>query len=109
MARLAADLVSIDSRSSLSNLPIAERIEAELAGFEIERIVPAGQWVRLDFLAHRVFSGRPRAGAAAVRALRAIGAGGVRAWVPSGSIAVVAARPGDGRSRDREADGGEPS
>ncbi len=79
------------------------------AGFEIERIVPAGQWVRLDFLAHRVFSGRPRAGAAAARALRAIGAGGVRAWVPSGSIAVVAARPGDGRSRDREADGGEPS
>lgn len=36
--RLAADLIAIDSRSSLSNLPIAERIEQELAGFEVERI-----------------------------------------------------------------------
>ncbi|WP_027284809.1 M20/M25/M40 family metallo-hydrolase [Rubritepida flocculans] len=38
IARLAAELVRIDSRSALSNLPIAERIEAELAGFEIERL-----------------------------------------------------------------------
>lgn len=38
VARLAAELVAIDSRSSLSNLPLAERIEAELAGFEIERL-----------------------------------------------------------------------
>jgi acetylornithine deacetylase/succinyl-diaminopimelate desuccinylase-like protein len=38
LARLASDLVRIDSRSALSNLPIAERIEAELAGFEIERL-----------------------------------------------------------------------
>jgi acetylornithine deacetylase len=37
-AALAADLVRIDSRSEVSNLPIAERIEAELEGFEIERI-----------------------------------------------------------------------
>ncbi|MBR0649176.1 M20 family metallopeptidase [Roseomonas terrae] len=36
--RLAADLVAIDSRSSLSNLPVADRIEAELTGFEIERV-----------------------------------------------------------------------
>lgn len=36
--RLAADLVAIDSRSSLSNLPVAERIERELAGFEVERV-----------------------------------------------------------------------
>ncbi|NKC32257.1 M20/M25/M40 family metallo-hydrolase [Falsiroseomonas selenitidurans] len=36
--RLAADLIAIDSRSSLSNLPVAERIEQELAGFEIERL-----------------------------------------------------------------------
>jgi acetylornithine deacetylase/succinyl-diaminopimelate desuccinylase-like protein len=36
--RLARDLVRIDSRSHLSNLPLAERIMAELAGFEIERI-----------------------------------------------------------------------
>ncbi|SDB65850.1 M20/M25/M40 family metallo-hydrolase [Belnapia rosea] len=38
LLRLAADLVAIDSRSSVSNLAIAERIEAELAGFEIERL-----------------------------------------------------------------------
>jgi len=38
VARLAAELVAIDSRSFLSNLAIAERIEAELAGFEIERL-----------------------------------------------------------------------
>ena len=38
VARLAADLVRIDSRSALSNLPVAERIEAELPGFEIERL-----------------------------------------------------------------------
>ena len=38
VARLAADLVAIDSRSSLSNLAVAERIEAELAGFEVERL-----------------------------------------------------------------------
>jgi len=36
--RLAADLVAIDSRSSLSNLPLAERIEAELPGFDIARV-----------------------------------------------------------------------
>ncbi len=33
VARLAADLVRIDSRSFRSNLPLAERIEAELSGF----------------------------------------------------------------------------
>lgn len=40
VARLAAELVAIDSRSSLSNLPVADRIEAALipAGFEIERL-----------------------------------------------------------------------
>ena len=38
VTRLAADLVAIDSRSSVSNLPLAERIEAELAGFEVERL-----------------------------------------------------------------------
>ncbi|WP_431283287.1 M20 family metallopeptidase [Humitalea sp. 24SJ18S-53] len=37
-ARLAADLIRIDSRSSLSNLPVAERLEAELPGFAIERL-----------------------------------------------------------------------
>ncbi|MDO9500732.1 M20/M25/M40 family metallo-hydrolase [Falsiroseomonas sp.] len=36
--RLAADLIAIDSRSSLSNLAVAERIEQELSGFEVERL-----------------------------------------------------------------------
>ncbi|NKE44464.1 M20 family metallopeptidase [Roseomonas frigidaquae] len=36
--RLAADLIAIDSRSSLSNLPVADRIEQELSGFEVERL-----------------------------------------------------------------------
>ena len=35
---LARDLVAIDSRFFVSNLPVAERIEAELDGFEVERI-----------------------------------------------------------------------
>ncbi|MDW8313336.1 MAG: M20/M25/M40 family metallo-hydrolase [Rhodovarius sp.] len=38
LAGLAQDLVRIDSRSGVSNLALAQRIEAELAGFEIERI-----------------------------------------------------------------------
>ena len=35
---LARDLVAIDSRSFVSNLPVAERLEAALEGFEIERL-----------------------------------------------------------------------
>ena len=38
LAHLAQDLVRIDSRSSVSNLPLADRIEADLAEFEIERL-----------------------------------------------------------------------
>lgn len=38
VTRLAADLVRIDSRSSVSNIPVAERIEAELRGFDIARL-----------------------------------------------------------------------
>jgi acetylornithine deacetylase len=38
VAELARDLVAIDSRSYLGNRRIAERIEAALAGFEIERL-----------------------------------------------------------------------
>ena len=37
VATLAQDLVRIDSRSSVSNLKIAERLERELTGFEVER------------------------------------------------------------------------
>src|SRR5665213_1271947 len=36
LSALTRDLVAIDSRSFVSNLPIAERIEAELTGFETE-------------------------------------------------------------------------
>ena len=35
---LARELVSLDSRSFVSNLPVADRVEAALAGFDIERI-----------------------------------------------------------------------
>src|SRR5262245_6534562 len=35
---LARDLVTIDSRSFVSNRPLADRIEAALAGFEVERL-----------------------------------------------------------------------
>jgi acetylornithine deacetylase len=38
VTRLTADLVAIDSRSFLSNIPVADRLEQELAGFEIERV-----------------------------------------------------------------------
>jgi acetylornithine deacetylase len=38
ITELTRDLVALDSRSSLSNLPVADRIEPELAGYEIERI-----------------------------------------------------------------------
>jgi acetylornithine deacetylase/succinyl-diaminopimelate desuccinylase-like protein len=52
---LARDLVSLDSRSSVSNLAVAERIERELAGFEVERldfVDPAGVAKRA-LVAHR--------------------------------------------------------
>jgi acetylornithine deacetylase/succinyl-diaminopimelate desuccinylase-like protein len=38
LSALTRDLVAIDSRSFVSNLPIAERIEAELTDFEVERL-----------------------------------------------------------------------
>jgi acetylornithine deacetylase/succinyl-diaminopimelate desuccinylase-like protein len=38
IAELTRDLVALDSRSSVSNLRVADRIEPELTGFEIERI-----------------------------------------------------------------------
>jgi acetylornithine deacetylase len=38
IAGLTQDLVVLDSRSSLSNIPVADRIEPELHGFEVERI-----------------------------------------------------------------------
>jgi len=55
VAALAADLVRIDSRSLVSNLPLAERIEAELAGFEIERLdfADAAGTAKRAIVAHR--------------------------------------------------------
>jgi acetylornithine deacetylase len=38
IAELTRDLVALDSRSSVSNIPVADRIEPELRGFEVERI-----------------------------------------------------------------------
>jgi acetylornithine deacetylase len=38
ISELTRDLVKLDSRSSLSNIPVAGRIEPELHGFEVERI-----------------------------------------------------------------------
>lgn len=38
IATLLSELVAIDSRSFVSNIPIANRIEAALPGFEIERL-----------------------------------------------------------------------
>jgi acetylornithine deacetylase len=57
VARLAAELVAIDSRSPVSNLPVADRIEAELApsGFEIERLdyADANGVAKRALVAHR--------------------------------------------------------
>ncbi|MBV9782593.1 MAG: M20/M25/M40 family metallo-hydrolase [Acidisphaera sp.] len=55
VAELARDLVAIDSRSFVSNLAIADRVEAALSGFEIERLDytdPAGIAKRA-LVAHR--------------------------------------------------------
>jgi acetylornithine deacetylase len=53
--RLAADLVAMDSRSFVSNIAIAERIEAELSGFEIERLdyTDAAGVAKRALVAHR--------------------------------------------------------
>ncbi len=59
LTALTHDLVAIDSRSFVSNLPIAERIENELADFEVERLDyldPAGVAKRV-LVAHRGGSG----------------------------------------------------
>lgn len=38
ITNLTRDLVALDSRSSLSNIAVADRIEPELRGFEVERL-----------------------------------------------------------------------
>ena len=55
VAVLARDLVAIDSRSFVSNLPVAERLAGELDGFEVEALDyadPAGVAKRV-LVAHR--------------------------------------------------------
>jgi len=53
--RLAADLVAIDSRSFVSNVPVAERVERELGGFELERLdyTDAAGVAKRALVAHR--------------------------------------------------------
>lgn len=55
LLELARDLVRIDSRSFISNLPVADRVEAALAGFEIERIdyTDAAGVAKRALVAHR--------------------------------------------------------
>ncbi len=55
LLELARDLVAIDSRSSVSNLAVADRIEAALAGFEIERLdyTDAAGIAKRALVAHR--------------------------------------------------------
>jgi acetylornithine deacetylase/succinyl-diaminopimelate desuccinylase-like protein len=38
VTELTRDLVAIDSRSSVSNIPVADRLEPELRGFDVERV-----------------------------------------------------------------------
>ena len=52
---LAQDLIRIDSRSFVSNLPIADRVEMALNGFDIERLdyVDAAGIAKRVLVAHR--------------------------------------------------------
>lgn len=55
VAALTRDLVAIDSRSFVSNLPLAERLRAELAGFDVERLdyTDAAGVAKCVLVAHR--------------------------------------------------------
>jgi acetylornithine deacetylase len=55
VAQLTRDLVAIDSRSFVSNLAIAERVERELADFEVERLdyVDGSGVAKRALVAHR--------------------------------------------------------
>src|ERR1035437_2678080 len=56
---LARELVAIDSRSLVSNLAVAERVEAALGGFEVERIdyIDRAGVAKRVLVAHRGGSG----------------------------------------------------
>jgi dolichyl-phosphate beta-glucosyltransferase len=62
----------------------------EDAGFDVQAVLPARQYARLDFLAERAASAYPRLGAALARGARWLGGASARIYVPSGSLAVVA-------------------
>jgi len=55
LVAFAQDLVRIDSRSFVSNLPVAERVEAALTGFDIEHLdyVDSGGVAKRAIVAHR--------------------------------------------------------
>lgn len=55
LEELARDLVMLDSRSAVSNLPIANRLEAALDGFDIERLdyTDASGVAKRALVAHR--------------------------------------------------------
>ena len=55
LLELARDLVRIDSRSFISNLPVADRVEGALAGFDVERLdyVDAAGVAKRALVAHR--------------------------------------------------------
>ena len=62
VAALTRDLVQMDSRTRLSNIAIADRIEAALAGFEIERLdfADAAGTPKRVLVAHRGGTGGDR-------------------------------------------------
>src|SRR5580704_9163423 len=66
LTALTRDLVAIDSRSFVSNLPIAERIEPELTGFEVERLdyLDAAGVAKRVLVAHRPGRGADAGGIA---------------------------------------------
>lgn len=59
LLELTRDLVQIDSRSFISNLPVADRVEAALAGFDVERLdyTDAAGVAKRVLVAHRGPSG----------------------------------------------------
>ena len=64
IARLAADLVAVDSRSFVSNLAVAHIVEAQLDGFEIERL----DWTEPSGVAKRALVARRGRGGLALSA-----------------------------------------
>ncbi len=55
LSSLARELLSLDSRSSVSNLPIADHIESVLTGFAVERLdyTDAAGVAKRALVAHR--------------------------------------------------------